>query len=114
MTLPISAAEMNRVMQVWRPTTTDDQYAGKTLAYVKQPRTVRAMVSEPTAAERVAAMQAEAQLTIAVHLAPDADVRRGDELRDDLARLRVKSTIAPSTRVYLRADCEQLQYEGIS
>jgi phage repressor protein C with HTH and peptisase S24 domain len=49
-----------------------------------------------------------------VHLKPDADVRRGDHLiaLDDGDSLRVKSTVTPSERVYLRADCEQLQYEG--
>jgi hypothetical protein len=104
MTLPISAAETNRTLEVWRPTLVDDGYGGggKTVTLIEQTDPVRAMVSEPTAAERVAAMQAGSALTITVELVA----------ADDGDRLRVKATVIPSTPVYLRADCEQIQTEG--
>ena len=114
MTLPIGMHEMNRTLAVWRPTLTTDVYGGTVTTLVEQPAEVRALVSEATAAERVAAMQTGASLTIVVHLRPDADVHRGDELRDTAGpdRLRVKSTVIPSTAVYLRADCERIEIEG--
>jgi hypothetical protein len=58
-------------------------------------------------------MQPGSALTIILHFRPDADIRRGDILvRSDGDRMRVKYTVHPSERVYLRADCEQLQSEG--
>ena len=112
MTLPISAAELREELAVWRPTSVEDEYGGtsETMASVG---TVRAKVSQPAAAEQIEAQQAGTTMTMIVHLRPDADVRRGDELRRaDGDRLRVKYTIHPSEPVYLRADCEQLQAEG--
>lgn len=112
MTLPISDAELNETLAVWRPAEVDDGYGGTTVTMAEQ-GDVRAKVSQPAAAEQIEAQKAGTTMTMIVHLKPDADVRRGDELRRaDGDRLRVKYTIHPSTPTYLRADCEQLQAEG--
>lgn len=114
MTLPIGLNEMNATLSVFRPTLGPDTYGGggTVVTLVEQAAPVPALVSEPTAAERVAAMQAGADLTIVVHFRPDADIRRGDELHGAGDVLRVKSTVTPSTPVYLRADCVRIQIEG--
>ncbi|HEX6685759.1 MAG TPA: head-tail adaptor protein [Candidatus Limnocylindrales bacterium] len=110
MTVPIGGHELNRSLQVWRPDLTDDGAGGQSVAYA-QAGTVRARVSQPTAAEQVEAAQAGATHTQPVYLLPDADVRRGDELRGDGDVFRVKATIVPSEPVYLRADVELIQHE---
>ncbi len=114
MTIPIGFHELNETLDVYRRTSVPDDLGGSSDEYVKQPRPVRAKVSQPAAAEQIEAMQAGSSLTMIVHLRPDADVRRGDilERRSDGDRLRVKYTLHPSERVYLRADCEQIQSEG--
>lgn len=111
MTIPIGGHELRRTLTVYRVATADDGAGGQSTTWASQ-GDVAAMVSEPTAAERVAAMQAGATLTTVVHLRPDADVQRGDELRGDGEVLRVKSTVRPSEPVYLRADCERIESEG--
>ena len=110
--MPISFHELRETLQVWRSVSVEDDLGGSsdTMARVG---TVRAKVSQPAAVEQVEAMQAGSSLTMIVHMRPDADVRRGDELRRaDGDRLRVRYTLHPSERVYLRADCEQMQSEG--
>lgn len=107
----IGAHELNRTFEVWRATTADDGAGGQTEVVV-QAGTARARVSQPTAAERVAADAAGARLDSVLYLAPDADVRRRDELRGDGDTLRVIATTQPSDPVYLRAECEQVQTEG--
>lgn len=112
MTLPLGVGELRETLAVWRPTNVPDGYGGDTVT-LAQVGTVRVKVSQPAAAEQIEAQQAGTSMTMIVHLQPDADVRRGDELRrPDGDRLRVKYTIHPSEPVYLRADCEQLQAEG--
>jgi SPP1 family predicted phage head-tail adaptor len=109
---PIGHHELPDVLEVWRPTTVADDSGGETVTMVQQ-ASVRAKVSQPAAAEQIEAQQAGSTMTMIVHMRPDADVRRGDELRRvDADVLRVKYTIAPSEPVYLRADCEQIQPEG--
>lgn len=109
--IPISFDELRRTLTVSRPSLVRDDLGGDNV--VMTPKgDVCAMVSEPSAAERIAAMQAGADLAIVVHFRPDADVRRGDVLAGDGDVLRVKSTVIPSEPVYLRADCEQVQPEG--
>lgn len=103
---------LNRTLQVWRPVATDDGAGGQAVTYVRQTGDVRAKVDQPTAAERLVAQQAGAEHIRPVFLAPDADVRRGDELRGDGQVLRVKATYTPSTPRYLRADCELIEPEG--
>lgn len=112
MTFPIGMHELRETLGVWRPTSVDDGQGGSTTTLTAA-GSVRAKVSQPTAVEQIEAQQAGAPLIMTVHLRPDADVRRGDELRrPDGDRLRVKSTIHPSEPVYLRADCERIQHEG--
>lgn len=113
MTVRISAYELNRSFRVMRPTTVGDDLGGSTVTDVDK-GIVWAKVSQPASVEQLEAQQAGASFSVIVHLLPDANVRRGDRLvaLDDGDDLRVKSTVVPSTRIYLRADCEQLQAEG--
>lgn len=110
----IGTHELNRRFRVMRPVTTADDLGGSTVAEVDS-GTVRAKISQPAGVEQVEAMQAGTSLTVIVHFKPNADVRRGDHLiaLDDGDDLRVKSTVVPSDAIYLRADCEQLQPEGV-
>lgn len=108
--IPIGAHELPRTLAVWRAATADDGAGGRTAGW-SQVGSIRARVSQPSAAERTAAMQAGASLTMAVYTVPSADVRRGDELRGDGEVYRVRATITPSERAYLRADCERVESE---
>lgn len=113
MTIPIGAHELREKLEVWRPTEVDDGQGGSTVQLTRVGTYVRAKVSQPAAAEQIEAQQAGTTMTLIVHLRPDADVRRGDELRRaDGDKLRAKYTIHPSEPEYLRADCEQIQSEG--
>jgi Phage head-tail joining protein. len=107
----IGAHELNRTFGVWRTTTADDGAGGQSTVTV-QVGTVRALVSQPPAAERMVADQSGARLAAIVHMAPGEDVRRGDELRGDGETLRVLAVVRPSESVYLRAECERVQSEG--
>lgn len=111
--MPIGNDELNRKFRVKRPTTTEDTGGGSEVTLTDL-GVIRARVSQPAAVEQLEAQQASATFSVIVHMKPDANVRRGDHLvaLDDGDSLRVKSTIVPSERVYLRADCEQLQAEG--
>lgn len=110
MVTPVGAHELPRVFQVYRTTTADDGAGGQITTRVSV-GAVRARVSQPSAAERIAAMQAGAVLTMPVYLQPDADVRRGDELSDGGETYRVRATVRPSEPAYLRADCERIEAE---
>ncbi|MDQ8045256.1 MAG: hypothetical protein REI11_11680 [Patulibacter sp.] len=114
--VPIGAYETNETVSVWRRTYVDDDAGGSSYEYVDvsdPDHPLRVKVSQPAAAEQIEAQQAGSSMTMIVHMHPSADVRRGDELRrSDGDRLRVKYTIHPSERVYLRADCELIQPEG--
>jgi len=104
---------LNRQLEVWRPQTVPDGSGGQRVTYVRQAADVRAKVDQPSAAERILAQQAGVAVGHPVYLMADADVRRGDELRDAAGlRLRVVSVVGPSTARYLRADCEMNQREG--
>lgn len=112
MTLPISPFELPEILTVWRKTGTADPYGGTSYVFA-QVGTVRAKVSQPSAAEQIEAQQAGSNMTMIVHMQPSENVFRGDELRRSNGdKLRVKYTIRPSEPVYLRADCEQIQPEG--
>jgi hypothetical protein len=111
----IGTHELNRRFDVYRNVLGSDDVGGTTTTPTKiNTRPVRAKVSQPAAVEQLEAQQAGASFSVIVHLKPKADVRRGDVLRalDDGDDLRVKSTIMPSSAIYLRADCEQVQPEG--
>lgn len=98
---------------VYRKRLVDDGAGGRvtTWEYVA---TVPCRVSQPRPTERAIAMQMGAEAPTPVYCAPDADVQRGDELRDPDTgqRLRVVATVRPSVAVYLRADCHQVEAEG--
>jgi len=111
--IPLGAYERRRELAVWRATLTDDGAGGQTATLV-QVATVHALVSQPTAAEQMVADQSGATLTHIIHLGPEDDVRRGDELADDGGEVfRVISTVMPSEAVYLRANCERRQAEPV-
>ncbi|MFH8797057.1 head-tail adaptor protein [Streptomyces sp. NPDC017941] len=103
---------LNRSVQVWRQVTSDDGGGGQETAWVVQ-STQRARLSQPSARERQAADQAEADLTHIVYLLPGADVRRGDELRPPAGpALDVTAVFEPSEPgTYLRADCTARQHQ---
>lgn len=109
--IPIGAHERRRVLEVWRPDLVDDGAGGQTVTMVEVGE-VAALVSQPTAAEQVVAAQAGATLTHVIHVGPEDDVARGDELRGDGDAFRVLSTVQPSEAVYLRANCERRQAES--
>lgn len=102
--------DLNRSLEVWRVTLTPDGQGGQDESS-GQVGTVRAKVNEPSAAERVEAMRSGVDLSYQIHLLPDADVRRGDELRAAGEVFRVISTVRPSTPTYLRAQCERDEVE---
>uniref|UniRef100_UPI0015F02740 phage head completion protein n=1 Tax=Streptomyces phytophilus TaxID=722715 RepID=UPI0015F02740 len=98
---------LNRTLQVWRPSTEPDGAGGQKVTYVRQPVDVRAKVDQPAAVEHIEAGKGGAEHTHPVYLDPAADVRRGDELRGTdgrgtAQRLRVVSTVTPSTPRYLK------------
>lgn len=106
----IDPYDLNTTLEVWRVTLTEDGQGGSSETWAEV-GSVLAKVNEPTAAERVEAMRSGVDLAYQVHLLPDEDVRRGDELRGDGEVFRVKSTVRPSTPTYLRAQCERDQVE---
>ncbi|MER5687424.1 head-tail adaptor protein [Streptomyces sp. NPDC002205] len=100
---------MNTQLSVWRKTRIPDGMGGwvDTVAVVSSER---ARISQPSARERVAADQSSALLSHVVYLPADADVRRGDELRQGARRFTVLAVFEPSAPgTYLRADCQQTQ-----
>lgn len=109
--MPPIGVHLNRRLGHWRQDTVQDGSGGQVTEWVSL-GTVRARVSQPTAAERVAAQQAGATHTQPVYVQPRADVRRGDELRGPEGSWRVTAVFRPSEPVYLRADCELTQGEG--
>lgn len=108
--MPPIGMHLNRRLAHYRREETDDGSGGVITEWVNL-GTVRGRVSQPTAAERVAAQQAGADHTQPVYVQPRADVRRGDELRGAEGRWRVVAVFRPSEPVYLRADCELTQGE---
>ncbi len=115
--------QLDRPLDVYREGLAEDGSGGRARVwgYVG---TVYTMVSQPRARERVAAEQAGSRHDHIVHLAPDADVRRRDRLRDHVPRpelvdvdarpfFDVESVVSPSkSDVYLRAECVLIQPEG--
>ncbi|MEU9777435.1 head-tail adaptor protein, partial [Streptomyces sp. NPDC047968] len=98
---------LNRVLEVRRPTTTDDGAGGQSTTLVLQ-GTVRAKVDQPSTTERIVAAQSGSRHSHDVYLHPGADVARGDELRGTDAlgtaqTFRVLSVVQPSRPVYSKA-----------
>ncbi|WP_327376201.1 head-tail adaptor protein [Streptomyces sp. NBC_01216] len=107
---------LNRVLEVWRHTTTPDGAGGQTTLLVQQD-SVRAKVDQPSASERLVAAQTGSRHSHDVYLRPAANVKRGDELRgtDGLGQaqaFRVLSVVQPSRPVYSKALVELIQSEG--
>lgn len=102
---------LNRRLAHWRRVETATGTGGTESTWERQ-GDVTARVSQPGAAERIAAAQAEAQLTHAVYLDPASPVARGDELRDGVEVYEVTAVVAPSEAAYRRADCHLTQHEG--
>jgi head-tail adaptor len=100
----LEPAELNRVLVVWRKSTVEDGQGGREIAWA-QVGTVRARTPQTTAVERKTASQLGAEHDSVIYLWPDADVRRGDELRAADTVWRVVSTVRPSETEYLRANC---------
>lgn len=108
---------LNRRLDVYRRQDAPDGSGGQSTVWAKVDP-VRARVSQPRAVEQVTAEQAGSRHDHYVYLAPKADVRRGDRLRDvgtdpdALPYLDVGSVVEPSVAVYRRAQCELIEAEG--
>jgi head-tail adaptor len=107
---------LNRQLSVYRQESADDGHGGQTTQMVLQ-GTVRAKVDQPSPTERMVAAQTVSRHSHDIYLLPNADVRRGDELRgtDALGSaqvFRVQSVVQPSTPVYSKALVELTQGEG--
>ena len=103
---------LNRTLEVWRPATEPDGAGGQRDTYVRQPDDVRGKVDQPSASERLLAMQAGSEHTHTVYLLPSADVLRGDQLRGRGQVLRVLSVVEPSSTRYRKAECQLIQPGG--
>lgn len=102
---------LNTTLTVLRPSRTPDGAGGSTETLVTV-GTIRAQVSQPTAAERVAAQQLGANLTHVVHTTATADVDRGDRLNAGGPwPLRVLAVVKNSRSTYKRLECEVAQSE---
>lgn len=106
---------LTRALEVWRPGTADDGLGGQTVT-LTMVGTVRAKVDQPSFAtgdERRQGGQWGAEHSHNIFMEPDADVRRGDELRGDGQTFRVLATVHPSTPRYTKAPASELnQPEG--
>lgn len=102
---------LNTELTVYRASYVADGAGGRTKTFASV-GTIRAQVSQPTAAERQVAAQMGALLTHVVHTTEDADVERGDELDNGGARrLRVVGVVQNSRTTYKRLECEVTQGE---
>lgn len=102
---------LNDELTVYRATYTTDAVGGRTQTFTEN-GTIRAQVSQPTAAERTVAAQAGANLSHVIHTTYGADVERGDELDNGgTRRLRVLAVLHNSRRTYKRLECEVTQGE---
>lgn len=108
----IGGHNLRRRLEVWRrPAPTRDSVGGRAEAVRENIGAVWAKVSQSTAEEQTVAAQTGANHTHTVHLRPDADVQRGDELVGDGDNYDVIATVKPSTPIYLRANVERRQTE---
>ncbi|WP_018503078.1 head-tail adaptor protein [Parafrankia discariae] len=101
---------LNRELEVWRPVAEDDGAGGQTVTPMLVD-TVPMKIDQASAAERLLAAQAGAELTHNGYAEPDADIARGDELRGDGQTFRVDSVVEPSTPRYRKAGLVQVQAE---
>lgn len=101
---------LNRELEVWRPAAEDDGTGGQTVTPMLV-GTEAAKVDQASAAERLLAAQAGAELTHVCYLEPGADIARGDELRGDGQTFRIDSVVEPSSPRYRKASLVQVQAE---
>lgn len=104
---------LNTTVTVQRPTLTPDGMGGyvETLTEVA---TEAAKVDQATPAEREVAAQWQSAHSHNVYTNPEANIRRGDELVWGERTFRVVATVQPSRPVYLKAECEYVQREGVA
>jgi head-tail adaptor len=100
---------LNSSVTIWRVLTAPDG-AGGEVTSLSQVGESRAMISQPSASERMLADQGQSLHSHNVHLPPTANVRRGDELRNGAQSFRVLAVFTPSRPIYLRADVELIQH----
>lgn len=103
------ARMMNSDVTVWRLTATPDGAGGEATS-VAQVGSSRALISQPSASDRMLANQGQSSHSHTVHLPPRSDVRRNDELRRGAQRFRVLAVFSPSAPIYVRADVELIQH----
>lgn len=99
---------LNRQMDVWRADPTTDAGGGQE-APRTQVGTVWVRLSRPTSTEHEISQQERGWVDYDVYMAPGADVRRADQLRDSELTLKVLATMRPSEAIYTKAECEQQQ-----
>lgn len=100
---------LNTSADVWRRTRTSDGMGGWTQVWAKV-AAARVRLSQPSAAERTIADQSGSTLTHVAYAEPDADIRRGDELRQGARVFTVLAVFEPSEPgTYLRVNCELRQ-----
>ena len=102
---------LNRSVDVWREERTPDGSGGWFTEWVRVHEDVPMRIAQPSAEERVVAMQAGARLDGRAYFRHSVDVQRGDELRSGDVVHRVVATVGPSSPgVYRRADVERVQH----
>ncbi|WP_028472969.1 phage head completion protein [Nocardioides alkalitolerans] len=108
----------DRRVELWRPTSVPDGRGGRatTMARVEIPGAagdlLAVKIDQPSATEQLVAAQSQSRHTHNVYTDGDADVRRGDELREGERTYRVEAVVRPSEPVYTKALCELDQHEG--
>lgn len=104
----------DRPLEVWRPTSASDGRGGR-ITTPTQVGTILAKVDQPSAVEQAAAAQSQSRHDHSVYTDGDADVRRGDELRQaGRPTMRVNHVVRPSEPIYTKALCELIQREGVA
>lgn len=119
MSAPTVTHLLNRQVEVWRNSRTPDGAGGwatkRVYSHDLDVRVSRARINEVRIVRsQIGPMQAEARVTHIVYADGDADVLRGDELRDDTyaEQFRVIGTqLATGPDVYLRAEAELIETE---
>jgi head-tail adaptor len=100
---------LNSSVTIWRVSTVPDG-AGGEVTSLTQVGESRAMISQPSASERMLADQGQSLHSHNIHMPPTTNVRRGDELRHGAQVFRVLSVFEPSRPIYVRADVELTQH----
>lgn len=100
---------------VYRRTEVSDGQGGVSYSYALLQSQRKVKIDQASAREQFEAEQAGASMTHKVYQNHDDDIQRGDEYRVGTKRYRVATIVDPSTPgVYLRADVELIQSEGVA